>query len=601
MSTSDEANGHVTDTAEKLFERLGTIRDVPGDVGGYTPTNGDGPTGRFGRSPEDASEPPPQEVPRHPGDPPGAMIDSAREICDPEAIREYAVRLGQALFGLSPAIVEEAVDRLFGRLHDVRAGAEVMQGQRQAGEQLLISATTEEAVSQILAEALAAELKADRLEAQELPEAQDELEQAYAGLKEAEHALDLRQAEYDSARVDAHAKAESDQEAAPRNEPNPRPNLFGLLDFFAAQAKRVIPAEILVFVLLLAAPVAQVTGVSLQYGALLAAGMSVAVLGASGLAGVALAAMRLPGWLVGVVLIGLYGLIMLKFVPGLDALRAFDPVGVETLTAATLAACLVAATTGYALAVRRDRDAEAEEGRDGDGALLAASPAYVALEARDRSQRRVGELAAAAATARKARDVVRDRIEELRHSAARGPIAVMERLQEGTAAEARLATIRAMTATAVGQERAAAQWAAEMAILAHLKIRAEGLPPVDALVGDRSRFSPSASSGPVARARTGLERAALVVFAAGSFGFVVAGPVAPALGSGTAAVLLLVRRRPLPRLWRRARVEADAEAQPEAAPIGSPASVDSRTWRRHPDRTVPRYGDGGAGVGERQP
>ncbi len=595
----NQSNGNAAGgpSADLLFARLDAVRDVPRD------------NGVVGRDIDGESAPPPEGVPPHPEDPPRGLLDAAREICDPEAIREFGVRLGQALRALSPAVVFAAVARLYTWVHDVRAGAEVSQGQRAIGEQLEVSATTEEAVREIQENAYADELEAERLAYKALPEADGEVDRLDHQVEEARDELDRRQEALDRARLDAHERAEREtaaREAAQKEAGlRGRPNLLAVLTFLWRYAKLVLPAEVVVFTLLLMTPVAQVVGTSWQFGALLAAGISLTVLGASTLIGVVLAAIRVPVWLVGGGFVGLYLAIMDRFVAGLTALRVFDEAGAETLTAATLAACLVAVITGYALAVRgAHRAVEASEA-DGASVTLMASPAQVTRDARDRAQARLEVLEAGLAKAHDERAEIRARIEALLNSAARGAARVEARRKEAAGAEVRIATIHATTATAVRQERAAAESATEIALLAYGKIRTE-LPGEPELTPDHRL--PQLPAGEAFEAsetpRRGgdLVPAALVALATGGFGYLGIGTLGPALGIGTAALLMLLSLRPPLRRGRRLPCAsgADSPPSPEPATIGLPGSVDSPAWKRQPDRTVTKYRHGDAGFGEGQ-
>jgi hypothetical protein len=580
--------------SEALFNRVQMVAEVPHENGASAHDVEDG-TG------------PQRDLAALSDEPPRGLVDAGREICDPELIRVIAAWLGRALRRLSPAIVIAGVVRLYTAVHEVRAGAEVSQGQRAIGKELEFSAATEEAVREIEENAYADEQKAERLSYRAVADADAEKERASKELAEARAEERQRQDDYDRARRDDYERAarEKGEESATRataDDRASRPSVFALLPGLLRYAKYGLPGEVLVFTLILMLPIAQALDTSWQLGALLAAGISTTVLGASALAGVVVAAIGLPVWVVGVAFVGVYLLIMGEFVPGLTALRLFDEAGAETLTAATLAACLVAVITGYAVAIWHVHHAPGDAGEEEPDPALVASLVVVAREARDRATARVSDAEVWVAKAERARAAIYNEIEELLDSAARGPARVHARRGQGVEAEARIATIRSTTATAVRQERAAARWTIEGALLSYGEaitqepVKEDGTPmaPVSP--------TPCGDSPERPERRTGLLAAALTVVAAGSFGYLGAGPVAPAIGAGMAALLLLVGLRPPLRGWRKPRHGADAEParEPGPAPIGSPGSLDSEAYKRQPDRTVPKYRDGGAGHGERQ-
>jgi len=573
VSTFEATNGHVPDGEDiirQTLKRLAGVGEVPRDTTipvsqGGTPAADDGSV---------------RSDTRHPEDPAGAYQDTAREVCDPEEIRVNAVATGKASQAIGSEVFERCLQRAFRGVCAVRSGAITGPARAAGGEQLNISATTPKDVKQIVVDRYADGLKADRLEADAVPRAREKVGHAEIEMEEAEKHLQATQSVVDDVRTDGvHDDA--------------RPG--GLMQWVRLPTPAVVVVtalDLAVTTLVLEPPVSDLIDTQLPYGSfLIAAAVSASLIVASAAAGFALAAIRLPGRVVGTLMVGVFALIMLKFVGGLDALRAGSESGVETLTAVTLASCFVAALAGYATTTWHDFTVRRDQ------ILEAGTPLGDALNAR-KEARTASEAAKSDLTAAEAElEDLWAEIERLRDSAARADAAALTREQQGIAANVEFATIDARARTGVAQEVAAnEEWAVSMALLAYEKARAEELPEGDAIRDPDAPTTPPAADGE-GRRLTGLQKAAIGALGAGAVGGLLLGPIPFAAGAGIAAVLLLLDGRRQSRSGT-GTVERDPLAGPP--PIGSPASEDNPLYIRQPDHMVAKYGDGGAMTGEHQ-
>jgi|GEM_PF-6512480 len=543
---------------------------------------------------------PPHNVERHSEDPRGALQAAGREVCDPEEIRALAAWLGKTLQALDPEWFEWLVRPLYRSVHDVRAGAIVGPARRAAGEQLKVVDSTEAAIEQIQAEGIANGEKAERLEASVIPWVEGEIEQVNAEMAEADKECDAAQAEVGRVRVAEEERLAEGEDRRTRITLAERwriwttRNLFGRI---SADPWKVIPvflAELAGTTWLLASPVSDlITDVTFAEGLGIAFVISLTLLVASFAAGTALAAIRLPGGVIGVFMLGLFTAILVKFVPALDDLREFLDSGVETLTAATLAAFFVAMMTGYTVATGEDqrKELEAEDART---ALFtrAGSPLSNALDWLDEAK--AGKL-----RAEERRENLRtllkalwDQVERLRDEASRAPAEVADRRKLGVEAEAELKTIRVVADAGVKQEEAAAEWATLIALAAQAKARAERPPKMGEPEGIRPPRPPAADDSAEDRP-SALQMLALGTVGVSGIASLVLGPVPLGVGLPVAALLAAIDR------WSRRRSGGATAVEPDRRVVIS-ADEENPLYMRQPDRMVPKYRDGGAGTGERQ-
>lgn len=581
---------HENGVAEEVFARLSAIGDIVDDGVAWS---ADGGSAGLQHQTRNGSQPPPHKVPRHPEDPPGAYEDAAGEVCDPDAIRVKAVPLGKASQAMGPELFEALVRAFYARAHDVRAGAIKIPAQREAGDKLKFSAGTEAEVARILAAGNADDQKAGRLEGDVVPRVEGELERASDDCKEAQTQVESAQHEVDHRRQQRRQE-ESERSSgfwSERRFARPRGNLFGRFSFSPVKAALAFAAEIVGTTFVIAPSVADIANVSFEYGVLIAFAVSVALLAASSAAGLALAAVRLPGWLVGLVLLGIYGGILAKFVPGLDALRETEMSGVETLTAATLAACLIAALIGYMLATRSDQRQELADEAEVERAGTSLGDA---LDNLDRAKKNREEAENQHRRLKQALAELWEQIEQLHDSAARCDVAALERIREGTEAEAEAGTIRAVADTGVGQEEAAGEWASLGAILTHEKARVEEVPEDDTagVVAVGNSVDGDQTTG-----LTALQKAALGISGASGIGGLTLGTIPLGIGAVAVPLLILLDQR---RRSDRDAAGDDGEPPPDPPSIVPPASDDNEFYIHQPDRTTSKYRDGGAGVSERQ-
>jgi hypothetical protein len=538
-------------------------------------------------------------VKRHPEDPPDAFEKAATEIADPEEIRRRAVGFGKGSQAIEPEWFDLVSRGLYRSVHDTRIGAITIPAQRQSGEQLKVVATAEAAIAEIQAEGGADADKAERLERDAVPRAQAEQRAAEEAVKEAEQRLET--ARENRARV----REEEEEKRERRKTERPRPslggwrlrsdrNLFARFGFSPLKAWLVFLFEVLGSGYLLAQDVADVVGTSYWTGFGVSIVISVAMLSAALAAGIGLAAIRLPGWVAGGTLLAGFAAILVKFVPALDALRLAEESGIETLTAATLGAFLIAMVSGYALAVAADDEATVQAA-DEKAELIkeAGSPLGDAVEIFA-----AAEMAKSAADEEKCRcdallHALWEKIEKLRDDAGRSAAAVERRRLLGIEAEVEVETIQATAQSAIEQEEAAAEWAHLIALAAHEKARMEDLPELPvAPVAAISEPSPGAAP----RALSMLQILALAAAAVSGLASLVLGLIPLGVGIPLAALLVAVDFRS----------KAGGDDEDSGAPINPhpriapPANGDDPLYRYQPDHMDPKYRNGGAGAGQHQ-
>jgi hypothetical protein len=579
----------VAERARNFLKRVGRSESRYGQA--YT--NGDMAEARA----KARHEEPPHSVKQHPDDPQGAFEDAATEIVDPEEIRRKAARFGKAGQAIDPEVFDPSTRALYRAVHDTRIGAITIPGQRQAGEQLKVVESTEAAIAAIQAEGSADATKAERLETAVIPRVEREREAAAGEVKEAD--LEVKRAREDRARVREEEQERMERKKAER----PRPslgrwqqrsarNMFSRVRLSPGKAWLTFAFEVLGSGYLLAPNVADVIGTDFWTGFLISLVISIAMLSAALAAGIGLAAIRLPGWVVGGATVTAFGAILVKFVPALDALRLAGESGIETLTAATLGAFLIAMVSGYALAVEKDDQATvATEDEEADLLKKAGSPLQDAGDVLDEAQ-----------TSKRAAEEEEDRcvtllralwekVEKLRDNAVRSAVAAEERRGKGVEAEVEVETIQATTQSAIEQEESAAEWAYLIAIAAHEKARVEELPDAPTPVADTT--GPPPERGP--EGLSTLRKLALLVAAASGLSSLALGLVPLGIGIPLAALMVA--------LDRHSKASAD-DAIGGGAPIDrhprvvAAADGDNPLYRYQPDHMVPKYGDGGAGAGE---
>lgn len=593
---TDERNGDGV--GGKVYERL---RAVGRGENRYenAHTNGEGVAIRKAAETKE----PPHAVKRHPEDPPGAYQGAAEEVADPEQIRRNADRFGKASQALDPEWFEWLTRPLYRSVHDVRIGAIAGPARRNAGEQLKRSETTEAAIAEIQQEGSADEEKAERLQAAVIPGTERELMEAETEVKVAEGGVEAGRE--DVSRV----RAEEEERRARREDTPRRPplkawlhestrNLFARTRFSPAKAWLVFFVEVLGSAYLLAPNVADVIGTSFEVGLLISAVISIAMLAAAFAAGMGLAAVRLPGWAVGLSIVAAFGAVLVKFVPALDALRLADESGVGTLTAATLAAFLIAMVSGYAMATADDQR-QALEVEEEETALWkkAGTPLGEALEVLDKAKQKLEAAEQNRDRLKKLLSALRDQVEKLRDKSSRAGAVAERRRQEGIEAEVEAETIRTVAEAAIEQEEAAAEWAYLIALAAQEKARAEELPKVPetpAAEPEVMRIGPG-GSGELSL----LQKLALGIAAAGGVASLFLGLLPLAVAVPTAAGLVLLDRGmgSTPRGGSRG---GSVPPPDHRRRIVSAADGDNPLYIHQPDHMVPKYGDGGAGVGQRQ-
>ncbi len=566
MGTFETTNGHAPEGADVLREKLaalGRLGDLP-EREAFE---------QFRLLGEDSS--PPHNIKRHPEDPVGAHAAMAREVCDPELIRVYAVHTGKASQAIDPGTFDRLLRRAYRGIARVRAGAILGPARAAAGEELKISATTATDAKRIVADRAADGLRADRLEAYWVPRGELKVRDAKQQREEAEANL---------AEADALV---ADVRPAGINPTEPR---GGLMEWVRLPPKIALGVGILdigVTTVVLQPAIAELIPTSELGSYLIAAGISSATILASGAAGFALAALRLSGKVIAAFMLVLFGAIMYKLVGGLDALRAGLDEGVETLTAATLACCFVALLTGYATAAWQDFKRRRE--------LIEAAGSTLgdALAAREQARQALEQAVQDEQTARAELEALHGQIEDLRDSATRADAAALAREAQGTSAEVEIARIDAVARTGVAQEIAANEdWAVSAARFEYERTRAEELPHGERVQAPMLVGVPAATTQ---RGLTTLQKIAIGALGAGAAGGLLLTPWAVPVGAGIAAILLVIRRR---AGGASGPVEPGTVSGPP--PIGSPADDTNPFYRRQPTRMVAKYRDGGGSVGERQ-
>jgi hypothetical protein len=590
----DQDQGGIGNEARERLQGVGRSDRRYGNAH----TNGDGPKARKTGEPTE----PPHSLRRHPEDPPGAYEGAAREVADPEEIRVLAVILGKASQALDPQWFEWFARALYRCIHDVRIGAITGPGKRAAGDQMKVAASTEAAIGAIQKEAIGDEAKAKRLETSAIPRAERELAAAEIEVEKCEGKADRAQEEVARRRPEEEAKR-----AREKNEPPPpslwarlrrsAPNLFTRVELSPWKASLAFVVEVVGGAYLLAPNIADIANTSYVTGLLISAVISITMLTAAFAAGTGLAAIRLPGWTIGLALLTAFGGLLVQFIPALDALRVANPSGIETLTAATLAALLIAMVTGYALATSEDsrRAIEVEE-REDEPLRRAGSPLGEAL---DRLVERRAELEAAKKEVVRCKTLMRalwDKVESLEDAAARADAIAEKRRQAGIEAEVEVETIGATVEVGIEQEEAAAEWAYLISLAAKEKAWVEELPDP----GASSAVTPPPANPTEPRSGLSvLRKLALAVAAISGIASLWLGPIALGIGIPVAALLAALEFRPRGR-------DGDSEAGRAVPPVDQHPTVvaaadgDNPLYRYQPDHMVPKYDDGGADAGQHQ-
>lgn len=535
-----------------------------------------------------------RRTPRHPEEPLDAVPDAGQEVVDPERIRIKAARLGIAAGPLDPDYFASLVRSLYRSVHRVRAGAVVMPGQRKAGEQLKVSAATDTAMEGIRADGKADEDKADRLESKWVPRTEKELEDAEKVVEATKgHVEDCRRRVEELQEADEEDGVEGTTRIRRTSEQRRgwegKGGLFGHLSLSRGKAAGVFGADVVGTTLVLSTKVADVFEAPLELAIPIALALSLAILVASFFAAMAAAAIRLPGRVAGLVLVAIYVLVLLKFIPGLDALRESDSEGVQAMTAATLAACFVAGFTGYITATREDRREEVEERELKKSAGTPLRHAMLELEEAEddhaRARRRAAHIEYALSQ-------LWEEIEQFRDSGARAEVAAMKRRRAGVDADVEAAAIEATVATGVEQERAAAEWATVISLVAQEKARLEE-PPDEKDLRLRLLFE-DARSGGRGRGLSTMQRIAVGLVGVGAATSLAFGVVPLGLAMSGAVVLYLFDQR------KREEADLEGEQDPAVEGIVSPASDEDQRFGRQPDEMRSKYGDGGAKSAESQ-
>jgi len=574
----------VYQEALKRLQKFGSAgdEDAPADE-----SPAPGPAGANGNGPAE------EKTKRHPEDPPDAVADAGQEVAEPEQIRIKAARLGMAAQPIDSGYFRTLVRRLYRSVHRVRAGAVVMPGQREAGDQLKISAATDVAMEGIRADGAADERKAGRIEEKSVPRTEKELEDAKEEVKTTKKELEGRRRRVEELQEDdeqvegtTRIRRSSEQRRAWEG----KGGLFGRISISTGKTTGIFIAEVVATTLVLSTKVADVFEAPLELAIPIALALSLAILVASFVAAMAAAAIRLPARIVGLLLVAAYLAVLFKFVPGLDALRESDSEGVQAMTAATLAACFVAGFTGYVTATREDRREEVEERelKKSAGTPLqhALQELAEAEEAYKRAQRRAAQTEAALSQ-------LWEEAERFHDSADRAEVAAMKRGRLGIEADVEAATLEAIAATGVDQEDAAAEWATVISLVAHEKTRLEELPD-ERDIQLRLLLEDARSSGGNEGMST-LQRIAAGVAGGGALASLAFGVVPIGIGVSAGVLLYL-----LDRVGRSAGADLDGEPEPVAAGIVSPASDEDKGFEHQPDRTRPGYRNDGAKSAERQ-
>ena len=525
---------------------------------------------------------PQHDVKPHPLDPKDAIATAAAEVCDPELIRgRNAADLGKTLFAIDEEFLFGPVNRLVAKLEDgisgIRKGAVIAEAQRAVGERKAIVDTTEVESALEVDRGEAAATRADRLE-QDLHREMRLIAEDEDALEDARETVEQRRAWRGALR-----------------DRLPSPGLTRLrslfesvaLDLRVALAIAVI--DVVVTTLLLEPAMGDLIPIGLAGGStLLAAGVAVSTLGAAAVAGFALAALGLSGRIVALIGLGALTAIALKLVPALDAARAGLDEGAQTLTAATLSACFVAAMTAYSAAVHKLYESDREAWMEAGGPLADAN--WLVRQAEDA----YAELKQAIAVRQETCAALRSEIDALRTVREQTEGRVHEREAAGIVAQAELETISAASRTECVQEDRSAVAARSAVEMAYRKTRAERRPDptaaaFEALLRDAGDPRPAARRSPfVSLASAAVVLLAIAAIAGGLFDMPVLLVVGGVVSGLLVLVGLLLERR---RDTGGPAVETNGHG-PDGPPIHPAADRGSPLWRRQPDRTVPKYGRG---------
>lgn len=564
-------------------------------------------TADAGRRPADD-----QRRPRHEEDPTDAPVKFVRDIGDPMEWREHAARTGKSLQAVpyEHAVGDDSVVAdITHATADLRAGAEKIQTKREDVEDRSTVAAEAADLDAITADGEADGDKADRLAQAEARAEQrvDEAKGLVARAREKHEAAKARlRALRDEIWEASGRKGIIEQAPVPvETTVPPKAKVLSLLARIGLPswgAVVVMVIDVIVTTLLVEPSVAAELDVMPQAAYLLAGGLSVGLMVAAGVAGVMLAACRLPVRLVAGLLAVLFVAILAIWVPGLEQLREGDDHGLVTFTASTVLAAYVAFVVAYAAAVHGDaveehdaiaREAQAEANIDAWVAQV-GTPLSDAIDDVEEAATEMTDAEEHLAACEEDLQAIRDERESLSDSAARTAARAATRKAQTAKAQER-STIRAeVLEVKVDQEEksgrialagARAMWFKTVAEMLRLREEASEvaqLPPRLQTDDDPGSVGLLPSEGTLAA------KVAIGALAGGgALGLALAAPLVFATGAGIAAVALLVpglrnRRPPEPTPGP----APDAPSPLDEGAVVSPAEVTARYWRTQPDRTV---------------
>lgn len=605
--TTSSTNGHLSAEDDREIHRR--VREVLNAIA-EIPNRDEAQSSLF--APD--TGPPPHDIDRHPEDPHGALHRSAEMVTDPELIRRYMVDLGITTHAIGDVQFDKLLRRILHGITGTRAGAITAPAQIAAGAQEKISASTTSAVQKILADRRADGMKADRLEEEKRPRLLQRVEENKSAVGVRELALEREEV----AVADARRKEAEKKKAQESLKPNPirAPHVIGGLMQWVRlplwMAILSLAIDILLGALMLQGPISDLINTTEIGSYAIAIGISTTLGLASAAAGFALAAIRLPGKVIGAFFVTVFALLVVKLIGSLDALRLDHQSGIETLTVATLASCYVAALTGYAIAAWEDfaqqrkaiipiLDAQAQLIVD------AGSDLGDAVKRRDDAGVQLAEAKKELRDAEAALEGLYVEIEGLQDSAVRADAAAQQRETEGILAVIESETIAAGAKTHVGQEVAAhEEWASAAAWFGREKTRAEKLPEEHQVRPPMPAVQLTVET-PEPQNLTGLQKAAIAALALGAlagvlgaFTGVLAGLITMGVAAGVAAILLMLGGRRPQHAVAGAGDGTAAEWAATPPPIASPADESNPFYRWQPSYMVNKYRSGGPSGGERQ-
>ena len=567
---------------------------------------------------------PPEDIiaPRHPETPYTVLPSdvpklAAEEIGDPIAKNVLTAMLGKVAWMLAEAKAfgkEKGIEPLAQAVADVRKGAYVVQSKREGQPDRELIEGTGHDVAALRVDGQADAKQATRV-SDSIPRAAEKLESAVEERAAAQRVRDAAFERRAQVREQEEARRRADEDDAEHAKRTLRKAARKLKQhkLVPALAKAAPPAMLVGGVMVVDAvcttlnlqpAIANGLNIDPTLAYALAGGVSIGVLMAAAVAGVMLAASRVPARAAAFALVALFLAVMTQFLPGLELMREGEPEGLQSLTTATALAAYVAFGVAYAHGVHRDSEdarkitAEQDDADSRDRKLLerAGSPLQDACDELDLAEDNLAEATAKCEQREAELEGLYAKVESLHDSHERVEARVAGREGEAERAKVRGTVREEILTTQHGQEDASVRHAVNAAWIWWGITRKEKRDPEQPAEQSQTE-TPVDRVEPSPAERNSVKVAIGSLLAGGVLGLLL-GPIAFVVGSAVAAVALIV---PLLLGRRSSGGDAAPRTVTDTAPadhIGGLINVNDPKWSEMPSRMVPRYRAADADPGE---